>query len=770
MAGRGIQYLPLSRIPAKWDPVWFEKFCRDVLALADARNSIGEGLDISGQPDQVATFSVNADLLELLQQSLVVAQPSGFLNFERTLAGNEGVQIIDGGPNSNITVELIWNGVSLGKLQQVGALSVLANPTNALGNVQSVAAADDGAVFARMGTALDFWLTPVWKGDHTWNDNFAVKLGTGGDLVLKHDGAASSITNATGLLTIDSAAGVAIVASAGIVTASGTSVTLTAGTGALSIVAATSFKVRTNGVDRFEIDNTGAWLLAGSAGTAGQVPTSAGAGAPPVWATPAAGGGGSGGVMLFVGEVVAGAASTSLSISGLNLNADEMYEVEVNIDNGSGSTALLSLNYNADTTATNYFRGFMNGTSLSSANDAQMDGLLTTEAGRYRISITKDFDGKPRAFFSFSRATGASMIRVGSHLWNNTANVTSLQIVSSVASAISAGSYIRVWKVLRTGGGAAAGGLWDFVGDFAVAGAAATDLTITGLNLDADEMYCVIANLSGAAAGAATLNVFFNGDTTAANYRRSLNGTAGSNSAIGGLDNSQPGQWIGYLRRCPVTGRVLWTAHGGRMLAAAALDYSSTVIWQTSANLTSLTFNSSVASQIAIGSKVRVFKLRASSSTRSTYGVYANADQSKASDTTLADDATLVATLSANKKYRLEFDVFWDTSATPDLKFDLNFTGTTTSVFWTVDNRSGPTANVPTISTSTTPQSFACSALNVLFAFNVSANTTLWEKIFVTIEVGAAGGVFSLRWAQNTSSASATVRRRNSCLLVTEVP
>jgi hypothetical protein len=153
----------------------------------------------------------------------------------------------------------------------------------------------------------------------------------------------------------------------------------------------------------------------------------------------------------------------------------------------------------------------------------------------------------------------------------------------------------------------------------------------------------------------------------------------------------------------------------------------------------------------------------------STYGVYAASDQSKTSDTTLADDATLVATLSANKKYRLEFDALWDTSATPDLKFDLNFTGTTTSVFWTLDNRSGPTASLPTIATSGTPQAFACTALNVVQTFNVTSNTTLWEKIVVFIEVGASGGTFSLRWAQNTSSGTAITRRRNSCLLVTGV-
>lgn len=80
---------------------------------------------------------------------------------------------------------------------------------------------------------------------------------------------------------------VTISAGAGIGTGTGGNVSLNAGNGA--------FIVSTNGTNRFFINPSGSWGLAGGTqGTTGQVLTSQGTGAPPIWATPAGGGGPSG--------------------------------------------------------------------------------------------------------------------------------------------------------------------------------------------------------------------------------------------------------------------------------------------------------------------------------------------------------------------------------------------------------------------------------------------------------------------------------------------
>lgn len=158
MAGQGIQFLPLSRIPAKWDPTWFALFCREVLALADTRNATeGSGITITGQPGEVATISASDDLQNLLLQSFVVAQPSGFLQFERTLAGEDGViQILDGGPNSNITAALVDYGITLGKLRKLSGLAILGNPVDGIGEIQAIQPEADKSVLHLNGTAIEF--------------------------------------------------------------------------------------------------------------------------------------------------------------------------------------------------------------------------------------------------------------------------------------------------------------------------------------------------------------------------------------------------------------------------------------------------------------------------------------------------------------------------------------------------------------------------------------------------------------------------------------
>jgi hypothetical protein len=488
----GVDKIPL-RIPREWDPKWFADFIRDVLALADIRNAQGDGVEISGQSSDVATLTVSQDIQDLLQQTYVLAAPSGFLQFERTLAGETGVvTITDGGANGNITVSITANGINLGKLQQLSNQGILGNPETTPGNVVNISPDEDGDALQVLSGVIGWTLTPTWGGFHTWLDGAGVKIGTGGDLSISHNGTNSIVNNITGELRLQAS-----------------------GVDALAIEAANAVDMRA----QFQ-------------------------------------------------------RSAVISPSQLVANTDNW-----------GPT-----------------------------------GLAT-----------------------------ASVIRFSTDASRNLTGITA-----------------------QPGG---------------------TELLLVNVG----SFNCVLSH-----------------DATSTAANRFL---------------------------CP--GSASFTLAAGE---AVWIWYDST------------------SSRWRIGAPAK-----SAGGSGSTYAVYANSDQSKTSDTTLADDAVLVATLSANKKYRLEFDVYWDSSATPDLKFDLNFTGTTTSIFYVVDNRSGPTANLATISTSAAPQSFACTALNAVFTFNLSATSTVWERIVVGIEVGASGGTFSLRWAQNTSNASATVRRRNSCLLVTEV-
>ena len=72
----GIQDIPFDRIPREWDQKWFADFIRDVLTNLDSRNALGIGILVAGESDEVATYEVdsqNVDLAEGLETRALVA-------------------------------------------------------------------------------------------------------------------------------------------------------------------------------------------------------------------------------------------------------------------------------------------------------------------------------------------------------------------------------------------------------------------------------------------------------------------------------------------------------------------------------------------------------------------------------------------------------------------------------------------------------------------------------------------------------------------------
>ncbi len=147
MAAQGIEKIPI-RIPEKWDPVWYSRHIREVLALADTRNAFeGPGISITGTSDVPATISASADILNLLQQAYVLAAPSSFLPNERTLQPQIGVTTItDNGPNTTIVVGVAANGIGNAQIRQSQALSVVGRIFNSVGDVADITAYADGDV------------------------------------------------------------------------------------------------------------------------------------------------------------------------------------------------------------------------------------------------------------------------------------------------------------------------------------------------------------------------------------------------------------------------------------------------------------------------------------------------------------------------------------------------------------------------------------------------------------------------------------------------
>jgi hypothetical protein len=178
MAGRGIQHQPI-RIPAQWDPEWFERvFIREVLSKLDVRNANeGLGISIEGTPDQPATISASDDLGQLYDADFILSEASELLPNARVIEGEDGVSVTDEGPGGSLRVGLEVHGVQFDRLPQFPELSLLANGDNAVGSGRFVRAEDNDTVLGRVGDALRFTqLTEAMAPDGLWP---AAKLASG---------------------------------------------------------------------------------------------------------------------------------------------------------------------------------------------------------------------------------------------------------------------------------------------------------------------------------------------------------------------------------------------------------------------------------------------------------------------------------------------------------------------------------------------------------------------------------------------------------------
>jgi hypothetical protein len=118
-----------------------------------------------------------------------------------------------------------------------------------------------------------------------------------------------------------------------------------------------SIRLLTNSVERLEIEGAGAWQLGGVVGSAGQYIRSAGAGAPPTWATIAVGE--ISGIVATTGAVAIPAGGGASTFAGIR-------------DNGSAENDRANLN-------------FVNGTNTTSS--------VTDDAGSDELEIRWDWNG-----------------------------------------------------------------------------------------------------------------------------------------------------------------------------------------------------------------------------------------------------------------------------------------------------------------------------------------------------------------------------------------
>lgn len=152
------------------------------------------------------------------------------------------------------------------------------------------------------------------------------------------------------------------------------------------------------------------------------------------------------------------------------------------------------------------------------------------------------------------------------------------------------------------------------------------------------------------------------------------------------------------------------------------------------------------------------FTLIPTSSSSSSGGwtkVTKTATETRASTSTLADDAALKFTMAANTTYQFRIRAWFETNATPDFKYKLNGPAGTTRLTATFAH--GQPGAAP--SWRATATTFATTADNPVGAS--SSGSVLFDGV---IENGATGGDLVFQWAQNTLDVANTSVLKGSYL------
>lgn len=158
---------------------------------------------------------------------------------------------------------------------------------------------------------------------------------------------------------------------------------------------------------------------------------------------------------LLAEYTVSGAAVTSIQFTGLDINTHKQYLIEFDWYNPTASVADASLFINNNTTATNYYTQVLNinnATLTGARNNTNSVGAMnTTKRGRYeiRLSLVSDGTNAYPALSSHgsydSGSTQAQTIRTVSSI-TAVANITQIDLTSSIASSIGIGSVVRIYR------------------------------------------------------------------------------------------------------------------------------------------------------------------------------------------------------------------------------------------------------------------------------------------------------------------------------------
>lgn len=211
-----------------------------------------------------------------------------------------------------------------------------------------------------------------------------------------------------------------------------------------------------------------------------------------------------------------------------------------------------------------------------------------------------------RALDLLGSTAEGDIIYKGASGWTRLAKGTDGQVLTLAGG-------LPSWAAASGGSGS---GAMTLVGAATVAGSAATSLTLSGLDLATDGRYVVYGNFANATGSAATISLFYNGDTTTTNYYLQFwqadgatNTPARNNSAALFTMNASSHLTMKADLLRDLAGYPRMTMQVNRHAPSDIALVQNAHIRNNTANVTSLTFSSSVAGALAVGSSFRVYKV-----------------------------------------------------------------------------------------------------------------------------------------------------------------
>jgi hypothetical protein len=298
-----------------------------------------------------------------------------------------------------------------------------------------------------------------------------------------------------------------------------------------------------------------------------------------------------------IADVTAGGTVSTLSSGTIALEEGEFYmwqACQILVGAAGGASQYI----NGDTTAANHREGYVQATTVIQKGDSSWVNTMTCASGGMNTQqgIMGLQNGTPYTLGQQVAVNTTNRARITGVYHPTETDFTEFQFDD--ASAIGAGSFLKIWKINQTP-----------LVDVSVSGASVSSLSTGAFTLSAGKSYMLVSGFNFDASETG-LTFAINNDTTAANYKRgkiasnAVQDTTGPATIVtSGASFGATYGFMGLENSTPFTNLLAVQENSvGRGSFQSVYNTSETTF-------TSLVANSATGSNIADGSRIRIYEL-----------------------------------------------------------------------------------------------------------------------------------------------------------------